>query len=79
MLAELASDAVIDVAYEWLCHQRRHWSADTDVWDLRFHWPTVKQAIQRSLQTRTRLLQRIPARIVGVGIRPEHIETAAAE
>ena len=49
MLAELASDAVIDVAYEWLCRQRRHWSADTDVWDLRFHWPSVKQDIQRSL------------------------------
>ena len=49
MLSELASDAVIDVAYEWLCHQRRHWSADTDVWDLRFHWPTVKHGIQQAL------------------------------
>ena len=50
MLSELASDTVIDVAYEWLCHQRRHWPADTDVWDLRFHWPTVKHDIQRSLR-----------------------------
>ena len=49
MLSELASDAVIDVAYEWLCHQRRHWSADIDVWDLRFHWDTEKQAIQQTL------------------------------
>ena len=29
--------------------------------------------------SRTPLLQRIPARIVGIGLRPEHIETAAAE
>jgi hypothetical protein len=28
MRTTLASDAVIDQAYQWLCHQRRHWHAN---------------------------------------------------
>jgi len=50
MLSTLASDAVIDRAYQWLCHQRRHWPAITDIWDCRFHWAVVKQDIQRLLR-----------------------------
>jgi hypothetical protein len=49
MLATLASDAVMDAAYHWLCHQRRHWPADTDIWHFRFHWPDEKQRIQQTL------------------------------
>ena len=49
MHSTLASDAVIDTAYAWLCRQRRHWSADTDVWDLLIKWPTTKQNIQQAL------------------------------
>jgi hypothetical protein len=49
MLATLASDTVIDAAYHWLCQQRRHWPADTEIWDLRFHWPGEKHRIQQAL------------------------------
>ncbi len=49
MLSDIASDSVIDTAYAWLCHQRRNWPADSDIWDLRFHWDTVKETIQRDL------------------------------
>ena len=49
MLERLTSDAVIDTAYQWLCHQRRHWPADSDVWSLRSHWEAVKPALQQSL------------------------------
>ncbi|MGD8957360.1 MAG: hypothetical protein PVJ03_08495 [Chromatiaceae bacterium] len=49
MLATLASDTVMDAAFQWLCQQHRHWPADTDVWDLRFHWPDEKQRIQQTL------------------------------
>jgi hypothetical protein len=48
MLATLASDTVIDAAYQWLCHQRRHWAAGTDIWDFRFHWPDEKTLIQQT-------------------------------
>lgn len=46
----LASDAVIDAAYAWLCRQRRDWPADTGIWDLRFRWCRDKQRIQAVLQ-----------------------------
>jgi RNA-directed DNA polymerase len=49
MLPTLASDAVINQAYQWLCHQRRHWHANTDVWELRSHWQRIKPAIQTEL------------------------------
>ena len=45
MLTTLASDTVIDYVYNWLCHQRRHWPADADIWDFRFHWATEKRII----------------------------------
>ena len=49
MLATLASDAVIDKAYAWLCRQRRHWHANADVWELRCHWKHIKATIQAEL------------------------------
>lgn len=51
MLATLASDALIDAAYRWLCRARRHWPAGSDIWDLRFHWPTEKGRIQAELRS----------------------------
>ncbi len=50
MRETLASDAVIDQAYQWLCQQRRHWSANADVWELRSHWQTDKHHIQLALK-----------------------------
>jgi RNA-directed DNA polymerase len=47
--AKLASDGVVESAYQWLCRQRRHWPANSDVWDLRFHWPEMKSQLQREL------------------------------
>jgi hypothetical protein len=34
ILAQLASDHVLDMAYEWLCRRRRDYSANSDVWAL---------------------------------------------
>ncbi len=45
----LASDAVLDVAYGWLCHRRRDYPADADVWSFRRHWPGEKRRIQADL------------------------------
>ena len=50
MRLELASDPVIDAAYEWLCRQRRHWPAAADIWDLRLHWQREKPWIQAALR-----------------------------
>ena len=48
-LGRLASDAVLDAAYGWLCHRRRDYPADADVWSFRRHWPGEKRRIQADL------------------------------
>ena len=50
MRTELASDEVIDAAYSWLCHQRRHWPANSDVWEIRLRWSRVKRFIQTAIR-----------------------------
>lgn len=37
LLEQLLTEANIESAWDWLCRQRRHFPADADVWDLRFH------------------------------------------
>ncbi|MCG8423343.1 MAG: hypothetical protein MJE77_36035 [Proteobacteria bacterium] len=49
LLETIASDAVIDQAYEWLCHRRKKYHEDADVWHLRFHWADERPRIQRAL------------------------------
>lgn len=39
----------IDKAYEKLIKNRKHFPPNSDIWDLRFHWPTIKQKIKTSL------------------------------
>jgi len=50
LLARVASDAVIDEAYRWLCKRRRHFPADADVWSLRHGWPLHKRHIRADLR-----------------------------
>ena len=49
LMAEIASDEVIDEAYRWLCHRRKDYSANNDVWTLRWFWPQVKPRLQAQL------------------------------
>jgi len=49
MLTTVASDTVLDAAYEWLCQRRKHWPADSDVWSLRFYWPAEKARLRDEL------------------------------
>ena len=48
-LADLASDGVLDEAYEWLCRRRRDYSAEADVWAFRRRWSQEKDHIERDL------------------------------
>ena len=45
----LASDAVLEEAFAWICRQRRDWSANADIWWLRRDWPAVKRRLQHAL------------------------------
>ena len=49
MLAEIASDKIIERAYQWLCKARKDSHYNNDVWHLRFHWQTLKRQIQQQL------------------------------
>jgi RNA-directed DNA polymerase len=42
--------AALDLAYDWLCRQRRHYPSDADVWDLRFHWPAERAPLESELR-----------------------------
>ncbi|WP_240513926.1 hypothetical protein [Photobacterium damselae] len=39
----------IDTAYAKLIHNRKNFPPNNDIWDLRFHWPAIKQKIKTSL------------------------------
>ncbi len=49
LIQKIASDAVIDTAYEWLCKRRKDYSHNDEVWDIRFGWAEFKPHLQKRL------------------------------
>jgi len=49
MISQIASDDVLDTAYDWLCRRRHNYPSDADVWDLRFRWREAKKTVQADL------------------------------
>lgn len=49
LINKIASDEIIDAAYEWLCQRRQEYSANSDIWNLRRDWEEEKVAIQQQL------------------------------
>ncbi|MCP4267269.1 MAG: hypothetical protein GY777_17140 [Candidatus Brocadiaceae bacterium] len=49
LIQKIASDAVIDTAYEWLCKRRKDYSHNDEVWDIRFRWSEFKPHLQKAL------------------------------
>ena len=50
-LSALASDALLEQAFAWLCPRRKRDPPHADVWNLRRSWPTEKARIQHELRT----------------------------
>jgi hypothetical protein len=50
MLTQIASDAVLNAAYAWLCRRRRDWPANADIWSFRHRWPEEKARLQADLR-----------------------------
>ena len=50
LIAQIASDAVLEEAYRWLCARRTDYAPDADVWRLRWRWAEVKPHIQAQLR-----------------------------
>jgi RNA-directed DNA polymerase len=53
LMDEVASEAVLDLAYAWLCQRRRAFLPDADVWALRHHWPRAKPQLRAELRAGT--------------------------
>ena len=51
IIPELVSDDVLDTAYDWLHRRRRNYSANSDVWSFRRHWPHERERSRHDLQT----------------------------
>ncbi len=51
LIKKIASNRVLDEAYEWLFKRRKDYSADNDVWFLRRDWDMVKSEIRDQLLT----------------------------
>jgi hypothetical protein len=49
LMEKVASDTVIDAAYDWLCMQQHHYHYNNDVWQVRRWWEEKKPLLQRQL------------------------------
>ncbi|MHC4139177.1 MAG: reverse transcriptase/maturase family protein [Planctomycetota bacterium] len=49
LIQKVASDSVIDSAYDWLCKRRKGYSHNDEVWDIRFRWSEFKPHLQKTL------------------------------
>jgi hypothetical protein len=68
LLAALASDAVLERAFAWLCRSRRRFPPNADVWGLRRRWLVEKATLKAQLLAghyRFDCLYRITLRDVG--------------
>jgi hypothetical protein len=46
---EVASSAMLEAAFDWLCKHRVDYSGNADVWNVRFHWSEIKLQLQHNL------------------------------
>jgi len=49
LIALVASDEALDIAFDWVCKQRIDYSHNSDIWDLRCGWAEIKPELQRKL------------------------------
>ncbi len=49
LITKIASNTVLDEAYQWLCKRRAKLSHNNDVWELRRNWQQLKPELQQSL------------------------------
>ena len=49
LIDEIASDEVLEQAYDWLCKQRENHSHNDDVRQVRLSWEEIKPLLQNRL------------------------------
>ncbi|MCP4402475.1 MAG: hypothetical protein GY801_34850 [bacterium] len=53
LMQHIASDAVLEETYTWLCERRTDYSPNDDVWDLRRRWAEITPQVQQTLPAGT--------------------------
>ena len=53
LIEQIASDNVIDAAFEWLCEKRAHHHFNSDVWQVRRWWQQKKRLLQQQIRSGT--------------------------
>jgi hypothetical protein len=48
--SSVLSDTNVEQAYQWLCRQRNHFPANSDIWHMRFHWEQEKEALLEDIK-----------------------------
>lgn len=48
-MSTVASDEVLEQAFDWLCQRRHDYSPHQDVWDVRWRWHDLKPQLQQQL------------------------------
>ncbi len=54
---DVITNEQLEVAYAWLCAQRKEHSHNNSIWPLRHHWVTRKEEIKEQLLSSTNRLQ----------------------
>ncbi|MDM8515807.1 reverse transcriptase/maturase family protein [Desulfobacterales bacterium HSG16] len=49
LIRRIASDEILEEAFQWLCRQRIEYSPNSDVWDFRLKWPGIKPDLHNRL------------------------------
>ncbi len=49
LMDEVATDEVLNLAYLWLCKQRKDYHHNADVWHVRWQWEEMKPWLQEQL------------------------------
>jgi RNA-directed DNA polymerase len=50
LLTAIAARENLEAAYRWICQRRKDYSANSDIWDFRYHWPQQRTEIGDQLQ-----------------------------
>ena len=46
LMEEIASDNILEQAYQWLCDRRKDYSHNDEVWEVRYRWHEIKPLLQ---------------------------------
>ena len=49
-MTQIASDGVLNDAFEWLCHRRNDYPPSADIWSFRRDWETERGQLQTLLR-----------------------------